>query len=129
MSNKPAPTPSLPTANNQSPEPRKQRTMPNDIQTLAKIDRLLSDMDPEEAERILDWLVGKYSKTAVVMRAMMNPGHYKLEMGPPSQPPLVRREPLAGWCQQGTGCDQCDSERAGNPYKGICIRHPGIAKK
>ena len=60
--------------------------MPNDIQTLAKIDRLLQDVDPEEAERIIDWLVGKYSKTAIVMRAMMNPGHYKFEMGPPPQP-------------------------------------------
>ena len=43
--------------------------MPNDIQTLAKIDRLLSDMDPEEADRILDWLTGKYSKTVKAMRS------------------------------------------------------------
>ena len=123
MSNKPAPTPSLPTANNQSPEPRKQRTMPNDIQTLAKIDRLLQDVDPEEADRILDWLVGKYSKTVRSLRFVQ---HLPPLVAPKQDAPLV---PLAGWCQQGTGCDQCDSERAGNPYKGICIRHPGIAKK
>lgn len=41
-----------------------RRGLALDIQRLAKLDRLLSEMDPDEAVRALEWAEGKYGAEA-----------------------------------------------------------------
>lgn len=65
--------PSSKKENDVSEPETKKRGLPPDIQTLAKIDRLMQPLDDDECIRIVEWLHDKYVIPMVERGCVRNP--------------------------------------------------------
>lgn len=49
----------------QATRPTSRRGLAPDLQALVRLDRILSDMEPDQAARAIEWLVPKFGKEAL----------------------------------------------------------------